>query len=267
MNEEALFGRYWPGDSVVHRLDARVKFLLCIAYIVAVFVSFNAFGLVICAVFVIGFYIAAQIPIRQALHSIGPLLFIVIITALLNIFFVEDGTVYAAWGIFVISSGGILSAIFMSIRLLLLLLGVSLLTLTTPTLDMTEAFERIMSPFRRFGLPAHELAMIMGIALRFLPILANELKSIYRAQISRGAHFSANPFNGGLQSLSALIIPLFTSSFRHADTLSLAMESRCYHGGSGRSRLHPLKASSLDVAACLIMAAMIVCIVLSDIWL
>lgn len=167
MPDKAMFGRFWPGTSPVHRMDPRAKLLLSLALMVATFCAQNYGGLAVCAAFVVGFYAVAGIPLGQALRSIGPLLFIVVVTALLNVFFVQGGTVYFQWWVFCISEAGVASAAFVACRLLLLLLGVSLLTLTTTALDITDAFEYLLKPFARIGLPAHELAMMMGIALRF----------------------------------------------------------------------------------------------------
>lgn len=260
MSEIAVIGQYWAGESIVHRMDPRVKMLLALALVAVVFCAQGYLALVVCALFIGIFYWAAEIPLAQALRSIAPLLFLVVFTALLNILFVQGGEVYFQWWIICVSQKGLASAGFIAVRLFLLLLGMSLLTLTTVTLDITEAFERLLTPFARFGLPAHELGMIMGVALRFLPQFVSELHIIYRAQVSRGATFAANPFKGGLRSLSALLIPLFTSAFRHAETLSAAMEARCYHGGNGRTRLHPLALSARDVAGCAAVALMLACV-------
>lgn len=255
MPNAAIIGRYWPGNSPVHRMDPRAKLVGALAFMVVVFAAQTFFGLAACAVFTVAFFLAARIPLGKALRSIAPLAFIVVITALLNVFFVQGGQVLFEWWIIRISEGGLVQAAFISCRLLLLLLGMSLLTLTTPTLDLTDAFEHLLAPLARIGVPAHELSMMMGIALRFLPQLAQELTIIYRAQISRGATFS----KGRVGTLLALMVPLFTSAFRHAETLSAAMESRCYHGGTGRTRLHPLALSRVDGAAACALAAMLCC--------
>ncbi len=260
MPDKAIFGRYWPADSPVHRMDPRVKLVLSLAFMVAVFCARTYAGLGVAAAFVAGAYALARIPFGQALRSIGPLLFIVVVTALLNVFFVQGGTVYFQWWVFCISEAGLSSAAFVACRLLLLLLGVSLLTLATTALDITDAFEHLLSPFARIGLPAHELGMMMGIALRFLPQLAFELACVYRAQISRGATFSGS-LKGRARMLASLMVPLFTSAFRHAETLSAAMEARCYHGGPGRTRLHPLRCSRRDAMGVAAVAALFALVV------
>lgn len=248
MPDRAIIGQYWPEDSLVHAMDPRVKFILSLVLMAAVFCVTTPLSMAVAALFVAGFYAASRIPLLQAVRAIGPLLVLVVLTALLNVLFVQGGEVYFELGIICISEKGLQSAAFIGCRLLLLLLGMSLLTLTTTTLDITAAFERLLAPLARLGVPAHELGMILGIALRFLPQFMTELGVIYRAQKSRGAHFNANPFNGGIQSLTALLIPLFTSAFRHAETLSCAMEARCYHGGEGTTRLDPLRLTWRDGA-------------------
>lgn len=264
MPSPAVFGRYYPGESPVHRMDPRAKLLLSLALIVVIFTAQTFYGLALCAVFVLGFYAFAKIPLRSALRSIAPLAFVVVITALLNVFFVQGGAVLLEWWIFRISEKGVIQAAFIGIRVLLLLLSMSLLTLTTSTLDITDAFDRLLHPLARIGVPAHELSLMMGIALRFLPQFVTEFGIIYHAQISRGASFSTNPFRGGPRLISALVVPLFTSAFRHAETLSSAMDARCYHGGTGRTRLNPLAFSRLDVIAVATVAVMELCVGLSN---
>ena len=260
MPDIAVIGRYWPGTSPLHRMDARAKLLLALALMAVGFVAQSFWGLAVCAAFVFGFFKLAGIPLRSAFKSIAPLAFIVVVTALLNVFFVQGGAVLFEWWIIRISEAGLWQAAFIACRLLLLLLGMSLLTLTTATLDITDAFEYLLRPFRRIGVPAHELSMMMGIALRFLPQFTFELQTVYRAQISRGATFS----KGRLRMLASLMVPLFTSAFRHAETLSSAMDARCYHGGIGRTRLHPLTFTRLDRNGTLVIVAMLACVIATN---
>lgn len=255
--DNLIIGSYVPGTSVVHRLDARVKLILALLLMVVVFLAKGYAGLALCSVFVLGFFALAGISFPQALKSIAPLLFIVLLTALLNLFFVKGGTVYFSWWVVCVSSEGIARAAFMAWRLTLLLLVMSLLTLSTAMLDLTTAFELLFSPFKRIGLPAHELAMMMGIVLRFLPQFVTELQVVRKAQLSRGASFS----KGKISTISSLIMPLFASAYRHGETLSAAMESRCYHGGEGRTRLHPLAFMRLDAVAICVCLLMLACVV------
>lgn len=265
MPDIAIIGRYLPGSSPLHRMDPRAKLLMALGFMVIIFCAQSFVGLGICALFTIGFFLIARIPLKKAFRSILPLLFIVVITALLNIFFVQGGQTLFEWGFIKISEGGLYQAAFIGCRLILLLFSMSLLTLTTATLDITDAFEYLLAPFSRIGLPAHELSMIMGIALRFLPQFVIELQTIYRAQVSRGASFASSPWRGGIRMLSSLLIPLFTSAFRHAETLSLAMDARCYHGGPGRTRLHVLRYGARDRNALLILIGLLALVIVSNV--
>ena len=233
MSRGALFGRYWEAESPIHRLDPRMKIG----------------GTVLLAL--------ARVPLFQALRSIAPLSFIIVLTALFNLFYIQGGTVYADWGLFTISEEGVHQAVFMAIRLTLLLLTGSLLTLTTTSLDITEALERLLMPLARIGVPAHEFSLVMGIALKFLPQFAEEFRVIRSAQLARGAKLATSPVKGGLAGLTSLLIPLFTSAFRHADTLSSAMDARCYHGADGRTRLNPLQFESHDALAFAALVALL----------
>ena len=264
MGNDALFGRYWAADSPVHRLDPRTKLIGTIALVVITFSAGNFWALGFVAVIVVALFALARIPFTQALRSIAPLAFIIVLTALFNLFFVQGGEVYVDWGWLTISAEGAKLAAFTAIRLTLLLLSGSLLTLTTTTLDITEAFERLLGPLRRIGVPAHEFALVMGIALRFLPQFVDEFRTIRAAQLSRGAKLASSPTKSGLSSLTSLLVPLFASAFRHADTLSAAMDARCYHGAEGRTRLHPLAFGKNDaIAACALAATLAITIILS----
>lgn len=257
MNAGFSFGSYIPGQSCVHRLDPRTKLVLGCVFIVVLLCSQSVMTLAICAAFVAAAYGLAQIPPSKAVASVAPLMAIVVIVALLNLFVTQGGEVLVDLGFLRISEAGVYTCLFMGARLTIMMLGMSLITLTTMTIDLTEAFERLFSPFARFGLPAHELGMIMGIALRFMPQFATELANVYHAQISRGAALDGSPVKG-LRMLSSVTIPLFASVFRHAETLSAAMDARCYHGEEGRTRLHPLRYSKFDAFA-IVAFAVLVC--------
>ncbi len=259
------FGSYYPGDSPLHRADPRGKLLLGCAFIVIVLCARTVAALGVVALFVAAFYLLARIPLGNAARSLAPLLFIVVVASILNLFVVQEGPVLIEWAFIRITQGGVFACLFIAARLVLMMLGMSLITMTTMTLDLTEALERLLSPFARFGLPAHELGMIMGIALRFLPQFASELVTIYHAQISRGAALADTPVKG-VRMLSSLMVPLFTSAFRHAETLSAAMDARCYHGGIGRSRLHPLRFSAIDGAAVAVLVCMAIGVGLANIF-
>lgn len=267
MDTSMIFGRYYPADSPVHHMDARVKLTLLLVFIGAAICVGTPAGLAVCALFTFAFYCIARIPLRTALASVGPLLLIVILTAFANLFFVQQGQAYFNWAFINITERGCYLAVFMGLRLTILLFGACLLTLTTTTLDITDAFEAMLKPFARFGVPAHELSMIMGIALRFLPQFAEELNYTRNAQLSRGARLSEGSLRERAGALKALIIPLFTSVFRHAETLAGAMDARCYHGGPGRTRLNTPKVEARDFVAIAVMALMVAAIVLCNIFL
>lgn len=263
MNNDALFGRYWAADSIVHKLDPRTKLIGTLVLFLAALMANGFFALGFLLVCIFFLFKLAKIPTVQALRSILPLIFIVVLTALFNLFFVRGGTVYVDLGWLVISSEGIRLALLAVMRLTFLLLSGSLLTLTTTTIDITEAFERLLAPLGRHNVPTHEFAMVMGIALRFVPQFVDEFRIIRAAQVSRGAKLASSPTKSGLASLTSLLVPLFTSAFRHADTLSAAMEARCYHGAENRTRLHPLAFSaSDDYAACALAATFAIAVFL-----
>ncbi len=266
MTANALFGRFVGRESFVHALDPRMKLTLTAALFALVLCAFTPFALAVDATFIIIAYGVARITPKEVAATLWPLLVLVIMTALLNMVFVQGGTVYFQLGILVVSEEGLLAAAFLGCRLLLLLLVAALLTLTTSTFAITEALEAVMRPLTMVHVPVHELAMMMGIALRFLPQFVAELAIIRRAQLSRAAELSFNPFKGGLSTLAALIVPLFTSAFRHSETLAFAMDARCYHGGEGRTRLHPFAFTWRDGVALAVIGSMTVCLVLADMW-
>lgn len=259
MSEVFSFGSYYPGDSVLHRLDPRTKLLGGLAMLVISLLarSFVALGAI--AGFVALLYLLSGVPAGRAARSLAPLLAIVVVVSLLNLFTNQEGDVVVQLGFVSIFEGGVRAFAFLGLRMLLMMCAMSLVTMTTITLDLTHAVERLLAPFGRMGLPAHELGMMLGIALRFMPQFATELQVTYRAQVSRGARVAAGPL-GAVRMLSSVSIPLFTSIFRHAETLSAAMDARCYHGEQGRTRLHPLAYRRRDAlaAAALLALAIVV---------
>ncbi len=255
MNEVFSFGSYYPGEGVLHRLDPRTKLLGGLAFLIISLLagSFAALGVI--AAFVGVLYVLAGVPAGRAARSLAPLLAIVAVVSLLNLFTDQDGAVVVQLGFIRIYEGGIHAFAFMGARMLLMMCAMSLVTMTTMTLDLTHAVERLLAPFSRVGLPAHELGMMLGIALRFMPQFATELQVTYRAQVSRGARVASGPL-GAVRMLSSVSIPLFTSIFRHAETLSAAMDARCYHGEQGRTRLHPLAFARRDAIAAAVLLAL-----------
>ncbi len=259
---DVVLGRFYATDSLVHRMDPRVKLGIAVVCMVAAVLAMNLWGVAVLAAFTALAIACSNIPMRKVIQSVKPLLFILVITALLNILATNSGTVYAHWTIFTISSGGLFNALIFTLRVGLMLFGASLLTLTTSPIDLTDGMESILRPFARIGLPAHELAMMTSIALRFLPTFMDEGIRIKHAQESRGAVFDAGGPIARLKLLVPLLAPLFASAFRHADTLSMAMESRCYHGGEGRVCAHQFKAGRADIVA-LALTAMLVAVLVT----
>ena len=259
--ESFSFGSYYPGDSPIHRLDPRTKLVAGLVFLLAALMANTFAALVPVAVFVVVATAFARIPAKRLAQSAAPLMAIVVVVALLSLFTEQSGRVLFELGIIQISEGSLHTALFMGIRLTLMMLGMSLVTLTTTTLDLTAGFERLLAPLARIGLPAHELGMILGIALRFMPQFANEMRITRDAQVSRGARVAAGPL-GGVRMLASMAIPLFVSVFRRAETLSAAMDARCYHGEQGRTRLHPLHFALRDVVAQAVLVVLVVAVVL-----
>ena len=266
MNEVFSFGSYYPGDSPLHKCDARTKLTLGFVFLIVALMARGFVGLGVIAVFVAFLYVVSRIPFGKAMRSLAPLMAIALICALLNLFVDQSGETLFKWGIIEISTGSVYSCLFVGCRIILMMMGMSLITMTTTTLDLTAAVEQMLHPFARFGVPAHELGMIMGIALRFMPQFATEFSSIREAQLARGAGLKTSPVRG-VQMLSSLMTPLFTSVFRHAETLSAAMEARCYHGKEGRTRLHPLSFAPRDGVACGLVAVLLACVIAVNILL
>ena len=266
MLRDITIGQHLPGNSVIHRMDPRVKILLTIAYIVMLFVGSNPLGLLISALFLVLMYAVARIPARMVWKSIKPVLMILLFTTVLNLFFVTTGTVLVSWWVITITTGGIYYSAVMCVRIVCLIVGTSLLTYTTSPIVLTDAIESLLRPLTRFHFPAHELAMMMTIALRFIPTLIEETNKIMDAQKARGAMLDSGTLPARIRALVPVLIPLFLSAFRRADELATAMECRCYRGGSGRTRLHTLKLGTVDLAAALVCAIVFVLIGLSG-WL
>lgn len=252
MIKDITIGQYFPGDSPVHRLDPRVKILLSLAYIILLFVASSIPALLVGAVFAVVCYLISRIPLTMIGRSLKPIVPIVLFTAVLNMFFV-DGRVLWEWGFLRITAEGLLMAILMASRIICLIAGTTLLTYTTSPIALTDGIERLLGPLKRVKLPVHELAMMMTIALRFIPTLIEETDKIISAQKARGADMESGNLVQRAKALVPILIPLFVSSFRRADELALAMECRCYRGGEGRTRMKQLKMTGLDLGASLIM--------------
>ncbi len=251
MLKDITLGQYFPGDTVVHRLDARTKLLLVIVYIVALFNAegWMSYALVI-AVTALSMAIAKIKP-KSALKGLKPLVIIIILTAVLNIFYTGGTPIIEGW---IITWEGIERAVMMSLRIILLIVGTFMLTYTTSPIALTDGLEIMLNPLKKIKVPVHEMSMMMSMALRFIPTLIEETDKIMSAQKARGADFDSGNIFQRAKALLPILVPLFVSAFRRADELAIAMESRCYHGGDGRTRMKQLKMQKIDAFALILGA-------------
>ena len=248
MLKDITLGQYFPGNTVIHKLDPRCKILIMLAYIVITFCISNFYGYIALALFVAVSVFLSKIPFKFVIKGLKPILIFIVITALFNLF-LTSGKVVWQWGFLKITEEGINFAVFMVLRLVFLVLGTSLLTLTTSPISLTDGMEHLLKPFSKIGLPAHELSMMMSIALRFIPVLMEETDKIMKAQAARGADFESGNLIERAKAMVPILIPLFVSAFRRADELATAMECRCYSGGENRTSLYELKTKGRDYLA------------------
>ncbi len=267
MLTNVTMGQYYPVDSPVHRLDPRIKMILTVTYIVLVFLAHTGYGYVLLFGFLFLSSRLAKIPFRMLLRGLKPLRMILILTFLLNLFFTPGEEVWISFWIVRITRESVFQAVFYSLRLVFLVLGTSLLTLTTSPVALADALEMLLGPLKKIRFPAHELAMMMTIALRFIPTLLEETDKIMKAQMARGADFESGNLISRAKSMVPLLVPLFVSAFRRAGELAMAMESRCYHGGEGRTRYRVLRISRNDFLACGVMLLLTGLIILEGIFL
>ena len=249
MLRDITIGQFFPGDSIIHRLDPRFKIVITLIYIIMLFSGGGFVCLAIGAVYTFTAMILSRIPLKMFLKSIKPILPFLLITAVLNLLLVTSGDVLWKWKFIKITTEGVNISIFMVVHIVLLIMGSSLLTYTTSPITLTDAIERLLSPLKKLKFPVHELAMMMSIALRFIPTLIEETDKIISAQKARGAEIDTGSFGKRARNMISILVPLFISAFRRADELATAMECRCYHGGDGRTRLRQLRSAPRDYAA------------------
>lgn len=267
MIKDITIGQYVPGESFIHKLDPRVKLIFSLFYIIILFVVNNFQGYSLIIFFTVFIIYISKIHLRYLYKGLKPLMILILFTTILNIFFTPGQTLVLKLGIINIYKEGLIFALFIVLRLSLLIIGTSILTLTTSPLELTDGLEKLMNPFKKIGLPAHELAMMMSIALRFIPTLLDETDKIMKAQMARGVDFESGGLIKRGRSLIPLLVPLLISSFRRADELATAMEARCYRGGKGRTKLKELKFTKRDYTACVVMIIFYsVCIACEVIW-
>lgn len=259
MLKDITLGQYFPGKSVIHKLDPRIKIILTVLFIVMVFTARSVSGFVFISLFTVGLVVVSEIPIKTILKGIKPLIYVIAFTGIINIFFTKGEMLVFHFWVINIYMEGIMYAILMIIRIIVLLVGTCvILTYTTSPIALTDGIERLLTPLKAFKVPVHEFAMMMTIALRFIPTLIEETDKIMNAQKARGVDFSSGSLVQRAKALLPVIIPLFVSAFRRADDLATAMECRCYHGGEGRTKMTVTELRTGDIVSVMIFAAAIV---------
>ena len=258
MLEKMIFGRYIPGDSFVHKLDPRSKLSFVFLFIIGVFLANNTVTYAVLLAFTLVVILSSRIRLYFLFNGLKPILFLIIFTLLMHIFFTKEGALLVDWKFIKIYEEGLRQGIFISIRFLVLVLLTSILTLTTSPISITDGMEDLLGPFKRFKLPVHELALMMSISLRFIPTLMDETDKILKAQLARGSDISTGSIKQRIRAVIPLLVPLFVSAFKRAEDLAVAMEVRGYRGGGGRTRYRQLKWHWRDTTIMVLLAALVV---------
>lgn len=262
MIRDITLGQYYPGKSAIHRLDARTKIIATLLFIVELFVVNNFWGFLIAAAAMFAVIGVSKVPLKFIFRGLTAVFLIIIFTFVINLFMI-DGRVLWHWKFLTITYEGLSRAFFMAVRLVLLIIGSSILTLCTKPIELTDGLEKLLKPLSKIGVPSHEIALMMTIALRFIPTLMEETDKIIKAQQARGADFESGNIVQRAKSLIPILIPLFISSFRIAQELALAMEARCYHGGDGRTRMNEIHFGKADLVAGIVLVLFLAVIILS----
>ena len=261
MIRDITIGQYYPVRSLVHSLDARVKILAVLVYIITLFLVDSFIGYAVVALILAAVIKASKVPFKFMVKGIKGIILILVFTAVINVFSTKGENVLFTVGIFTATMEGVILAVKMVIRLTMLIIGSSLLTLTTSPIELTDGIEYILKPFKKIGVPSHEIAMMMSIALRFIPTLLDETDKIMKAQQARGADFETGNIIQRAKSLIPILVPLFVSAFRRAEELAMAMEARCYHGDENRTRMNEMKFRSKDITAFVLVILYVVLII------
>ncbi|GMQ63158.1 energy-coupling factor transporter transmembrane component T family protein [Vallitalea maricola] len=262
MIRDITIGQYYPANSYIHKLDPRMKLLGTLAFIISLFIASNVWGYIVAFVYLGAVIIISKVPLRFMLKGLKAIFIIIILTVVLNLFFTTGEEKLFNIGSVVVYKEGLYFAALMAIRLIFLIIGSSILTLTTSPIQLTDGIEYSLNPLKKIKVPAHEIAMMMTIALRFIPILLEETDKIMKAQMARGADFESGGIVKRAKSLIPLLVPLFISAFRRADDLALAMEARCYRGGEGRTRMKQLKYTKYDLVALIVLVVYITILII-----
>ena len=260
MIRDITIGQYYPAKSVLHRLDPRVKLVSTLLYLISLFLFKSIPGYIVATVFLVASIRLSKVPFSYIVKGLKSIVMLLMITVLFNLFLTRDGEVlFHAW-IFTITEGGLRTAVYMAIRLIYLIIGSSLMTFTTTPNELTDGIEKLLHPLNKIRVPVHEVAMMMSIALRFIPILLEETDKIMKAQIARGADLESGNIIQRAKNMIPILVPLFVSAFRRANDLAMAMEARCYRGGEGRTKMKPLKYQSRDRMAYIVVVAYVVAV-------
>lgn len=260
MIRDITIGQYYPAKSVLHRLDPRVKLVSTLLYLISLFLFKSIPGYIVATIFLVAVIRLSKVPFSYIVKGLKPIVMLLMITVLFNLFLTRDGEVlFHAW-IFTITEGGLRTAVYMAIRLIYLIIGSSLMTFTTTPNELTDGIEKLLHPLNKIRVPVHEVAMMMSIALRFIPILLEETDKIMKAQIARGADLESGNIIQRAKNMIPILVPLFVSAFRRANDLAMAMEARCYRGGEGRTKMKPLKYQSRDHMAYIVVVAYVVAV-------
>lgn len=266
MLKDITLGQYFPIDSPLHKLDPRTKILIFILDIVAIFLASTVASYIVLIAFTFLIMVMSKVPVKMYLKGLKPILYIIVLTALLNLF-LTDGRALLVFGYDIgITYEGVVVAVKMAIRLILLIIGSSALTYTTSPMALTDGIEKLLKPLSKIGFPTHELAMMMSIAIKFVPTLIEETDKIIKAQQARGASFDTGSIFKRAKSLIPMLVPLFISAFRRADELAVAMESRCYTGGDGRTRLREIKFTTADLVGSLVFLMFFASVIALDLF-
>ena len=265
MLRDITLGQYYPADSVIHKLDPRVKLFGTLIYIISLFVFKGLPAFILAAIFLVVLIKLSKVPFSYMVKGLKTIVLIMLFAAVFNLF-LTPGTKLVSFWIFTITYEGLKNAIVMMVRLIFLIIGTSLMTLTTTPNELTDGLEKALMPLSKIGVPVHAIAMMMSIALRFIPILIEETDKIMKAQMARGADFESGNLLKKVKSMIPLLVPLFVSAFRRADDLAMAMEARCYNGGEGRTKMKPLRYEGRDRLSYLIMWLYLALIILCRIF-
>ncbi len=258
MIRDITIGQYYPAKSILHRLDPRTKLVATLLYLISLFLFDGFAGYIVATVFLISIIKLSKVPFKFIVKGLKPIIMLLMITVLFNLFLTRTGDVLFSFWIFTVTSGGLHTAVFMAMRLIYLILGSSLMTFTTTPNELTDGIEKLLGPLRKIKVPVHEIAMMMSIALRFIPILLEETDKIMKAQIARGADFESGNIIQRAKSMIPILVPLFVSAFRRANDLAMAMEARCYNGGEGRTKMKPLHYDKRDYIAYVVVVVYVV---------